>query len=103
MTIRDRLRQQLTRLSLIVGMCGVGIAVGLVHWPPVFWLLAVFLFPVLAGTTIVVGMRFVQCPRCRVRLGATARAAVRERSSADSCAHCGVNLDEPMESPDNAK
>jgi hypothetical protein len=66
-TIRNRLRQQLTRLR--VGACGVGIAVGLVHWPPVFWLLALFIFPVLAGTTIVVGMRFIRCPGCGVRLG----------------------------------
>jgi len=101
MTIRDRLRQQLTRLSLIVGACGVGIAVGLAHWPPVFWPLALFIVPVVAGTTIVVGMRFVRCPRCGVRLGATARAAARERSTADSCPHCGVNLDEPTDNPKN--
>jgi hypothetical protein len=50
MTIREHLRHRLTRLSLIVGAGGVGMAVGLVHWPPVFWLLALFIFPVLAGT-----------------------------------------------------
>jgi hypothetical protein len=85
MTFRDRLRQRLTRPSLIVGACGVGIGVGLVHWPPAFWVLALFIFPVLAGTTIVVGMLFVRCPKCGVRLGATARAAARERPTADNC------------------
>jgi hypothetical protein len=99
MTIRDHLRHRLTRLSLIVGACGVGMAVGLVHWPPVFWLLALFIFPVLAGTTIVVGMRFARCPKCGVRMGATARAAARERPTADNCQHCGVSLDEPMKAP----
>lgn len=102
MTIRDHLRQRLTRLSIIVGACGIGMGVGLVHWPPVFWLLALFLFPVLAGTTVVVGMRFVRCPKCGTQMGATARAAARERPTADNCSHCGVNLDEPMDTPNHS-
>src|SRR5271169_2742227 len=102
MTIRDRLRQRLTRLSLIVGACGVGMAAGLVHWPPIFWLLALFIFPVLAGTTIVVGMRFARCPRCGVRMGATARGAARERPTADNCPRCGVALDEPVDNPSHS-
>jgi hypothetical protein len=101
MTIRDRLRQRLTRLSLIVGACLLGITVGLVHWPPVVWLFALFIFPVIAWTIIVSGMRFARCPRCEDRMGVTARAAARERPTADNCPHCGVSLDEPMESPNN--
>jgi len=102
MTIRDHLRQRLTRLSLIVGASGVGMAVGLVHWPPVFWLLALFIFPMLAWTTIVVGMRFARCAKCGVQMGATAGAAAKERPTADNCPHCGVSLDESIDKPNHS-
>lgn len=79
MTIQENLQQRLKRLSLFVGVCCVGSAAGLAHWPPDTWLAALFLFPILAVTTIVVGVRFIRCPRCGLRLGATARAAARAR------------------------
>lgn len=97
MTIRDSLRRRFKRLALFVGVCCVGITAGLVHWPPVIWLLTLFLLPVVAVTSIIVGMRFIKCPRCGVRLGETARAAAKERPTAINCPHCGVNLDEPMD------
>jgi hypothetical protein len=96
MTIRDRLRQRLTRLSLIVGACVVGMLVGMFRWSPVIWLVAMFIIPALAGA-IALGMRFARCPRCGVRMGATARAAARGKPAADVCTHCGVNLDEPID------
>lgn len=49
MTIRDHLRQWLTRLSLIVGACGVGMAVGLVHCPLSFGFSRFSYFPCLLG------------------------------------------------------
>jgi hypothetical protein len=40
-----------------------------------------------------------KCPRCNGRLSTVVYSVVRGYGVPDSCPHCGVSLDEPMENP----
>ncbi len=55
----------------------------------------------LAVVWVAVSVRRIRCPRCSQPLGSAATAVANNRKKFNKCPHCGVGLDEPVESPAN--
>jgi hypothetical protein len=100
MTIRQALRGWYRFLG--VGLMAVGILAG--SWRPITWTsyylrMAVLVFLLLAVIGVF-AFGFV-CPRCRTSL--VLKMAAIFSGGKVACPKCGVAMDEPIDSPANAK
>jgi hypothetical protein len=102
MTIRQYITRRAWRIVLIalVPFLVLQLVVKpLAHWQYLPHVTLVYLF--VAVVWVAVSVRRIRCPRCSQPLGAAATAVANNRKKFNECPHCGLNLDEPLDSPAN--
>ena len=69
------------------------------HWQYLPHMTLVYFF--VAVIWVVVNVHRIQCPRCSQPFGTAATAVATNQKKINKCPHCGVGLDERMQSPAN--
>ena len=99
MTIRECITRRVWQIVLIalVPFLVLQLVVSpLSHWQYLPHVTLVYFF--VAVVWAAVNVRRIRCLRCSQPLGAAATAVANNRKRFNRCPHCGVGLDEPMES-----
>jgi DNA-directed RNA polymerase subunit RPC12/RpoP len=99
MTIREYITRRVWKIALIALV--PFLILQLLVKPQSHWqylphvTLAYFL---VAVVWVAVSVRRIRCPRCSQPLGAASTAVANNRKRFNKCPHCGIGLDERMES-----
>jgi hypothetical protein len=104
LTIRALMRRPIRRLPVLTVVMPV--IVGLIVLANLPWweAIPICVWLVVASVAIrIARMWTIKCPVCKTMLGAKGRAVLSYKPSLDTCPHCGVNFDQPIESISSPK
>jgi hypothetical protein len=96
MTTREHVKRRAAYVAVIVAAGFMGLSAGLVHASVGAWLGAMALASPIGYFANWVALRMSRCPRCAGKLGAAARAAVKDLPA--NCPSCDVSIDEACDS-----
>jgi transposase-like protein len=102
MTIREYITRRAWKIVLIALIPFLMLQLvlrPLSHWQYLPHMTLVYFL--VAVVWVAVSVRRIQCPRCSQPLETAATGVATNRKKINKCAHCGVGLDERMESPAN--
>jgi hypothetical protein len=101
MTIRERIKRRASLAGVLVGAFFIGLSPQYRYLSFIGWIIAINVAAAVAFVSLWALTSTFRCPRCRTRLGAAGRPAVKDEVA--NCPNCGVSVDESMESPANPK
>jgi DNA-directed RNA polymerase subunit RPC12/RpoP len=105
-TLRDKIRGNFKCTAFLGGAISVALELGLLFGFPQLFSARHSLLPALCVIpTVLILWAFTRCPECGSRFGISINRIIGKRSHSEgplnSCPHCGVNFDEPVEGHSN--
>jgi len=100
MTIREYITRRAWKIvwiALVAFLVLQLVVKPLSHWQYLPHVTLVYFLGAVVWTAV--SIRRIPCPRCSQPLNAAAMVVANNRKKINKCPHCGVSLDEPMESP----
>jgi len=95
MTIRERMKRRAGFAGIAAAAFFMGLSPLLRYASLLGWIVALVFVVAATFVTIWTLTRMFRCPRCKRRLGAAAREALKDRPA--NCPNCRVSVDEPVE------